>query len=74
MVGMVMGLKHCNELQSTSVEPVDNGVRDGRIDDDGLISMHPNPDDVVVEDSNWVDAINRGGLRHRYSSAQRLIP
>jgi hypothetical protein len=27
--------------------------------------MHPYPDDVVVEDSNWVDAINRGGHRHR---------
>jgi hypothetical protein len=27
--------------------------------------MHPYPDDVVVEDSNWVDAINRGGHHHR---------
>ena len=65
MVGVVMGLKHCDELQPTRVEPVDDGFRDGRIDDDGLIAMHPNPDDVVAEDGYWVDAINRGGHRHR---------
>lgn len=65
MVGMMMGLKHGNELQSTRLQPGDDGVRDGWIDDDGLIAMHPYPDDVVVEDGNWVDAINRGGHRHR---------
>ena len=59
VVGMVVGLQNGFQLQLPCFKPCDHGLSHGRIHHDGLAAPDPNPDDVVAENRQLMDAICR---------------
>ena len=62
---MVMGLQDGGELQLAIHQPLPHWFGDSGIDDDRLASPCPDPDDVVLQDWQWLDSVALTGVAHR---------